>query len=148
MIADDMSLSRALADAVRRNRELQLVTQSLSGNRKAFDELIRRYQRQAVAVARAAAFGSRVVIMDEPTSVLTPGVSAALPRASYTTPRFNHSAEGLEDAYPLSHLQAGMLCGEFSFLDGRPRSASAYAHTDVVASRLSGERLRESRPAV
>ena len=29
----------------------QLVTQSLSGNRKAFDELIRRYQRQAVAVS-------------------------------------------------------------------------------------------------
>ena len=29
----------------------QLVTQSLSGNRNAFDELIRRYQRQAVAVS-------------------------------------------------------------------------------------------------
>ena len=29
----------------------QLVTQSLAGNRKAFDELIRRYQRQAVAVS-------------------------------------------------------------------------------------------------
>jgi CRP-like cAMP-binding protein len=43
----------------------------------------------------------------------------------------------------ITYLQAGMLCGEFSFLDGRPRSASAYAHTDVVASRLSGERLRE-----
>src|SRR5215216_5516770 len=43
----------------------------------------------------------------------------------------------------IAYLQAGMLCGEFSFLDGRPRSASAYAHTDVVASRLSGERLRE-----
>ena len=27
-------------------------------------------QRQAVAVARAAAFGSRVVIMDEPTAAL------------------------------------------------------------------------------
>ena len=29
----------------------QLVTQATSGNRKAFDELIRRYQRQAVAVS-------------------------------------------------------------------------------------------------
>ena len=29
----------------------QLVTQTLSGDRKAFDELIRRYQRQAVAVS-------------------------------------------------------------------------------------------------
>lgn len=36
-----------------------------------------------------------------------------------------------------------MLCGEFSLLDGRPRSASAYAHTDVVASRLSAERLQQ-----
>jgi acyl-CoA reductase-like NAD-dependent aldehyde dehydrogenase len=43
----------------------------------------------------------------------------------------------------IAYLQAGMLCGEFSFLDGRPRSASAYAHTDVVASRLSAERLQE-----
>jgi acyl-CoA reductase-like NAD-dependent aldehyde dehydrogenase len=43
----------------------------------------------------------------------------------------------------IAYLQAGMLCGEFSFLDGRPRSASAYAHTDVVASRLSAERLRQ-----
>jgi acetaldehyde dehydrogenase/alcohol dehydrogenase len=43
----------------------------------------------------------------------------------------------------IAYLQAGMLCGEFSFLDGRPRSASAYAHTDVIASRLSAEQLRE-----
>jgi acyl-CoA reductase-like NAD-dependent aldehyde dehydrogenase len=43
----------------------------------------------------------------------------------------------------IAYLQAGELCGEFSFLDGRPRSASAYAHTDVVASRLSEARLRE-----
>jgi acetaldehyde dehydrogenase/alcohol dehydrogenase len=42
----------------------------------------------------------------------------------------------------IAYLQAGMLCGEFSFLDGRPRSASAYAHTDVVASRLSAAGLR------
>jgi acyl-CoA reductase-like NAD-dependent aldehyde dehydrogenase len=43
----------------------------------------------------------------------------------------------------IAYLQPGMLCGEFSFLDGRPRSASAYAHTDVVASRLSAERLQQ-----
>jgi acyl-CoA reductase-like NAD-dependent aldehyde dehydrogenase len=43
----------------------------------------------------------------------------------------------------IAYLPAGMLCGEFSFLDGRPRSASAYAHTDVVASRLSAERLQQ-----
>jgi acetaldehyde dehydrogenase/alcohol dehydrogenase len=43
----------------------------------------------------------------------------------------------------IAYLHAGMLCGEFSFLDGRPRSASAYTHTDVVASRLSAERLQQ-----
>jgi acyl-CoA reductase-like NAD-dependent aldehyde dehydrogenase len=43
----------------------------------------------------------------------------------------------------IAYLQAGMLCGEFSFLDGRPRSASAHAHTDVIASRLSAERLQQ-----
>jgi CRP-like cAMP-binding protein len=30
-----------------------------------------------------------------------------------------------------------------SLLEGRPRSASAYAYTDVVASRLSAERLQQ-----
>jgi acyl-CoA reductase-like NAD-dependent aldehyde dehydrogenase len=43
----------------------------------------------------------------------------------------------------IAYLRPGVVCGEFSFLDGRPRSASAYAHTDVVASRLSAERLRQ-----
>jgi acyl-CoA reductase-like NAD-dependent aldehyde dehydrogenase len=33
----------------------------------------------------------------------------------------------------LSYLEAGMFLGEFSLLDGKPRSASAYAHTDVKA---------------
>ena len=37
----------------------------------------------------------------------------------------------------IAHLGPGMLCGEFSLLDGRPRSASAYAHTDVTALVLS-----------
>ena len=43
----------------------------------------------------------------------------------------------------IAYVQAGELCGEFSFLDGRPRSASAYAHTEVVASRLTEVRLRQ-----
>jgi len=37
----------------------------------------------------------------------------------------------------IAHLGPGMLCGEFSLLDGRPRSASAYAHTEVTALALS-----------
>ena len=41
-------------------------------------------QRQGVAVARAAAFGSKVVIMDEPTAAL--GVKESAPRAG-TDPR-------------------------------------------------------------
>jgi acyl-CoA reductase-like NAD-dependent aldehyde dehydrogenase len=43
----------------------------------------------------------------------------------------------------IAYLQPGMLCGEFSLLDGRPRSASAYAHTDVVAWVLAEERLNQ-----
>jgi acyl-CoA reductase-like NAD-dependent aldehyde dehydrogenase len=37
----------------------------------------------------------------------------------------------------IAYLEPGMLCGEFSLLDGRPRSASAYAHTDVATLALS-----------
>jgi len=37
----------------------------------------------------------------------------------------------------IAHLGPGMLCGEFSLLDGRPRSASAYANTEVTALALS-----------
>ncbi|HEX2374083.1 MAG TPA: aldehyde dehydrogenase family protein [Actinomycetota bacterium] len=37
----------------------------------------------------------------------------------------------------IAYLGPGMLCGEFSLLDGRPRSASAYAHTEVAALALS-----------
>lgn len=37
----------------------------------------------------------------------------------------------------IAHLGPGMLCGEFSLLDGRPRSASAYASTEVTALVLS-----------
>jgi len=41
----------------------------------------------------------------------------------------------------IAHLGPGMLCGEFSLLDGRPRSASAYAHTEVTALALSEDGL-------
>ena len=41
-------------------------------------------QRQGVAVARAAAFGSKVIILDEPTAAL--GVKESAPRAG-TDPR-------------------------------------------------------------
>jgi acetaldehyde dehydrogenase/alcohol dehydrogenase len=37
----------------------------------------------------------------------------------------------------IAYLGPGMLLGEFSLLDGRPRSASAYAHTEVTALTLS-----------
>jgi acyl-CoA reductase-like NAD-dependent aldehyde dehydrogenase len=37
----------------------------------------------------------------------------------------------------IAYLGPGMLFGEFSLLDGRPRSASAYAHTEVAALALS-----------
>jgi acetaldehyde dehydrogenase/alcohol dehydrogenase len=36
----------------------------------------------------------------------------------------------------LGYLEPGMFLGEFSLLDRMPRSASAYAHTDVLARRL------------
>lgn len=43
----------------------------------------------------------------------------------------------------LSFVRAGELCGELGFLDGAPRSASAYAHTAVEARRLSTVGLRD-----
>jgi acyl-CoA reductase-like NAD-dependent aldehyde dehydrogenase len=43
----------------------------------------------------------------------------------------------------VSFLGPGAVCGEFGLLDGSPRSASVYAHTDVAARRLSAEALRE-----
>jgi acyl-CoA reductase-like NAD-dependent aldehyde dehydrogenase len=42
----------------------------------------------------------------------------------------------------IAYLGPGDLCGEFSLLDGQPRSASAYAHTDVEALALSEATLR------
>src|SRR5438093_657745 len=47
----DPAASDPIQDAPRGPTDGQLVAQVLSGNRKAFDELIRRYQRQAVAVS-------------------------------------------------------------------------------------------------
>ncbi|MFC1905425.1 aldehyde dehydrogenase family protein [Chloroflexota bacterium] len=43
----------------------------------------------------------------------------------------------------LGFLDAGMFLGEFSLLDGKPRSASAYAHTAVKARWLSSECFEE-----
>jgi len=43
----------------------------------------------------------------------------------------------------VSILGPGAVCGEFGLLDGSPRSASVYAHTDVAARRLSADALRE-----
>ncbi|HEX7267880.1 MAG TPA: aldehyde dehydrogenase family protein [Streptosporangiaceae bacterium] len=43
----------------------------------------------------------------------------------------------------VSYMGPGTVCGEFGLLDGSPRSASVYAHTDVVARRLSAGALRE-----
>jgi len=41
----------------------------------------------------------------------------------------------------LSYLEPGMFLGELSLLDSQPRSASAYAHTDVVTRWLSNTAL-------
>lgn len=43
----------------------------------------------------------------------------------------------------LGYLEPGDLLGEFSLLDEEPRSASAYAHTEVTARWLSAEDFRE-----
>ena len=43
----------------------------------------------------------------------------------------------------VSFMGPGTVCGEFGLLDDSPRSASVYAHTDVVARRLSAGALRE-----
>ena len=51
----------------------------------------------------------------------------------------------------LGYLESGMFLGEFSLLDGKPRSASAYAHTDVKGrwlSKQSFEEICESYPKV
>jgi len=51
----------------------------------------------------------------------------------------------------LGFLEAGMFLGEFSLLDGKPRSASAYADTDVKArwfSRESYEEVCQQHPRV
>jgi len=43
----------------------------------------------------------------------------------------------------VSFMGPGTVCGELGLVDDSPRSASAYAHTDVVARRLSACALRE-----
>jgi acyl-CoA reductase-like NAD-dependent aldehyde dehydrogenase len=42
----------------------------------------------------------------------------------------------------LSYLGPGSVCGELGLLDGRRRSASVYAHSDVAARRLSAGALQ------
>src|SRR3990172_4864146 len=51
----------------------------------------------------------------------------------------------------LGYLGPGMFLGEFALLDGRPRSATAYAHTDVAARWFSTsdfEELCEKHPTI
>lgn len=51
----------------------------------------------------------------------------------------------------LGYLTAGSLLGELALLDGLPRSASAFAQTDVQAQRLSASalaKLRAERPSI
>jgi len=43
----------------------------------------------------------------------------------------------------IGFLESGMFLGEFSLLDGKPRSASAYAHTDVKARWFPKESYEE-----
>jgi len=43
----------------------------------------------------------------------------------------------------VSFMGPGAVCGELGLLDDSPRSASVYAHTDVVARCLSADALRE-----
>ncbi|MBM4461791.1 MAG: aldehyde dehydrogenase family protein [Chloroflexi bacterium] len=43
----------------------------------------------------------------------------------------------------LGYLEAGSFLGEFSLLDGRPRSATAYAHTDVKGRWFSKQSFEE-----
>jgi acyl-CoA reductase-like NAD-dependent aldehyde dehydrogenase len=45
----------------------------------------------------------------------------------------------------LGFLEPGSTLGEISILDGMPRSATAFAHTDVEARRLSKESLEQLR---
>ncbi len=45
----------------------------------------------------------------------------------------------------LGFLEPGSTLGEISILDGMPRSATAFAHTDVEARRLSKEGLEQLR---
>ncbi|MDY6912573.1 MAG: aldehyde dehydrogenase family protein, partial [Chloroflexota bacterium] len=61
-----------------------------------------------------------------------------------------HSAETDTDSV-IGFLESGMFLGEFSLLDGKPRSASAYAHTDVKGrwfSKQSFEEICQGHPEV
>jgi acyl-CoA reductase-like NAD-dependent aldehyde dehydrogenase len=59
--------------------------------------------------------------------------------------------EHVDSEYVLGYLTAGCLLGEMSILDGMPRSASAFAETDVIARRLTSAKwdgLGNSHPQV
>ena len=61
-----------------------------------------------------------------------------------------HSVETDTDSV-IGFLESGMFLGEFSLLDGKPRSASAYAHTDVKGrwfSKQSFEEICQGHPEV
>jgi len=53
------------------------------------------------------------------------------------------SDSGIDDETALAYVEAGELLGELALLDGLPRSASAYAYTDVRARRIDATVLDE-----
>jgi acetaldehyde dehydrogenase/alcohol dehydrogenase len=52
---------------------------------------------------------------------------------------------GIDSEAVLAHLPAGTILGELSLLDRMPRSASAYAHTDVKVRRIAAEAFERQR---
>ncbi len=62
-----------------------------------------------------------------------------------------HSKHEVDSENTLGYVEPGGLLGELSLLDGLPRSASAFAQTDVVALRIDAEavkRLTHEQPKV
>lgn len=56
--------------------------------------------------------------------------------------RLEVEVEEIDTEVVLGYLEPGMWLGEFSLIDEEPRSASAYAHTDVAARWLSTSTFR------
>jgi acyl-CoA reductase-like NAD-dependent aldehyde dehydrogenase len=62
-----------------------------------------------------------------------------------------HMAHEVDTESTLGYVEPGGLLGELSLLDGQPRSASAFAQTDVVALRIGADavtRLAHEQPRV